>query len=64
MLPSSSTLQSHNVVGIVHTASYGMSGTSNLPAFEDVVERVNLGGTRNVLRAATDSSIEAIGEQQ
>lgn len=45
----------------MHTASYGMSGTSNLPAYEDVVERVNLQGTRNVLRAATDASVEAVG---
>ncbi len=28
---------SHNdVIGVIHTASYGMSGTENLPAYHDI----------------------------
>ena len=33
-----------------------------MPAFQDEVERVNLGGSRNILKAAIDNNVEAIGE--
>ena len=55
-------MSDHKVNGIIHTASFGMSGTSNLPAFHDLVEEVNLGGSRNILQAAVKNNVEAIGK--
>lgn len=48
---------------IIHCASFGMSGTDNLPAHNDTIEKINLGGTRNVLKAASKSKVKAIGEK-
>ena len=59
----SAAISEHEIKAIFHTASYGMSGTSNLPAYEDIVEQVNLGGSRNVLKAAIQYNVEALGKE-
>eukprot|EP00094_Tigriopus_californicus_P013330 TCALIF_12892-PA protein Name:"Similar to SDR42E1 Short-chain dehydrogenase/reductase family 42E member 1 (Macaca fascicularis)" AED:0.06 eAED:0.07 QI:74/1/0.8/1/0.5/0.6/5/126/397 len=51
---------SNDVEAIIHCASFGMSGNDNLPANNDTIEKVNLGGTRNVLKAASKSKVKAI----
>ena len=50
------------VDAVVHTVSYGMSGTENLPAFANKVEKINLQGSRNVLQACLDHGVEALGK--
>lgn len=49
---------------MVHVASYGMSGTENLPAFADTVEQINLEGTDTAIRASIRHGIKAFGEQR
>ena len=46
---------------VVHAAAAGMMGTANLPAFDDVTERVNVGGTRNVVEACLRNRVKALG---
>ena len=47
---------------VVHAAAAGMMGTANLPAFDDVTERVNVGGTRNVVEACLRNRVRALGK--
>ena len=47
---------------VVHAAAAGMMGTANLPAFDDVTERVNVGGTRNVVEACLKNRVKALGK--
>ena len=47
---------------VVHAAAAGMMGTANLPAFDDVTERVNVGGTRNVVEACLRNGVRALGK--
>ena len=49
---------------VVHAAAAGMMGTANLPAFDDVTERVNVGGTRNVVKACLGNRVRALGKYE
>ncbi|TRY61604.1 hypothetical protein TCAL_07450 [Tigriopus californicus] len=53
-------LKDNCVTGVIHTAGYGLFGTSNLPAFNDITQKVNVDGTRSVLRASEQVKIQAL----
>eukprot|EP00095_Tigriopus_kingsejongensis_P008729 maker-scaffold535_size144686-snap-gene-0.21 protein:Tk08729 transcript:maker-scaffold535_size144686-snap-gene-0.21-mRNA-1 annotation:"hypothetical protein CAPTEDRAFT_166167" len=53
-------LISHSVGGVIHCASFGLSGNENLPAFDDIMDQVNIGGSRSVLRACSEAGVEAL----
>ena len=46
---------------VIHSAGFGLSGTSNLPAFNDVTRRVNLEGTKNVINACKINKVQTLG---
>lgn len=51
----------YQVKAVIHTVSHGMSGTESLPAFDDVTERVNIEGTRAVIRASLENKVQSLG---
>lgn len=44
-------------------AAFGMMGTSNLSAFDDVTEKVNVGGTRNLVEACQRNGVETLSKE-
>lgn len=52
-----------DVDAVVHMAAFGMMGWSNLSAWDDVTERVNVGGTRNVVDACIKKKVKALGKE-
>ncbi len=50
------------VDAVIHMAAYGMMGTSNLTAFDDITERVNVTGTRCVVDACVRNGVESLGK--
>ncbi len=48
------------MAAVVHSASVGISGAENLPAYDDETEEVNVGGTRNVLSACSAHGVRAL----
>lgn len=46
---------------VIHTAGFGMTGTSNLPANDHLTIKVNELGTYNVITACRQFSVKAIG---
>ena len=51
-------------VGVIHCAGFGLSGASNLPAFDSEMRRVNVEGTRAVVRAAREAgTVRALGKE-
>ena len=59
--PGSILAATEGAGAVVHAAAAGMMGTANLPAFDDVTERVNVGGTRNVVQACLRNGVRALG---
>jgi nucleoside-diphosphate-sugar epimerase len=47
---------------VIHCAGYGLSGTSNLPAFDDLTKKVNVAGTRTVVEACLSHDVRNLGE--
>ncbi len=52
------------VDAVVHMATYGMSGQSNLPANEDIVERVNVGGTQELVDACLRNNVGSLRKDE
>lgn len=55
-------LKEYTITAVIHTAGYGLFGTSNLPAFDDITQRVNVEGTRSVLEACEEANVKALGK--
>eukprot|EP00095_Tigriopus_kingsejongensis_P012393 maker-scaffold1164_size58058-snap-gene-0.12 protein:Tk12393 transcript:maker-scaffold1164_size58058-snap-gene-0.12-mRNA-1 annotation:"short-chain dehydrogenase reductase family 42e member 1" len=53
-------LLQHKVTAVIHTAGYGLFGTSNLTAFDGITRQVNVGGTASVLNACQSSQVNAL----
>lgn len=53
-------LKEYTITAVIHTAGYGLFGTSNLPAFDDITQRVNVEGTRSVLEACEEANVKAL----
>ena len=51
----SSALKESKADSVIHCAGYGLSGTTNLPAYDVITQRVNVVGTEVVMDACADS---------
>ncbi|CAL4067047.1 unnamed protein product, partial [Meganyctiphanes norvegica] len=47
-------------VGVIHSASLGISGRAQLPPYDVLLDQVNIHGTRNVIDAATKAGVRAM----
>ena len=56
------TMVKYKCHAVVHVAGFGLSGWANLPAFDDVTEKVNITGTQTIVQVAKAVGIKAIGE--
>lgn len=54
-------LECFRVSGVIHAAGYGLSGTTNLPAYDDITRRVNVLGTESVIEACKACGVKALG---
>ena len=46
---------------VIHCAGYGLSGTSNLPAYNSVTRKVNVLGTEIVVKACLQTNVQNLG---
>lgn len=51
---------SSGVDSVIHVAGYGLAGTTNLPAYDEITKQVNLTGTRNVIAACLQHNVKAL----
>ena len=55
-------IKRYNVNGVFHMAGYGLSGNTNLPAYQEDIKRVNIIGTENVILACIANGVRALGK--
>ena len=53
--------QCHQIKAVLHVAGFGLAGTSNLPAFNQITKKVNVEGTKNVIDACLKFNVKALG---
>ena len=57
-----SAFKGHQVEAVIHAAGFGLAGTTNLPAFNDVTKKVNVDGTQRVIEACLLNNVKALGK--
>jgi nucleoside-diphosphate-sugar epimerase len=57
-----SALRTTKVGSVIHYAGYGLSGTSNLPAYNDLTTKVNILGTKIVVEACLSTNVKNLGK--
>jgi hypothetical protein len=48
---------------VIHCAGYGLSSTSNLPAFHEVTQQINIQGAMSVVNACLNGNVTSLGEK-
>jgi nucleoside-diphosphate-sugar epimerase len=57
-----SALASSGACSVIHCAGFGLSGTSNLPAFNGLTRKVNVTGTEVVMEACLRNNVTNLGQ--
>ena len=52
------------VMGVVHSVAFGMSGSEQLSGYKDLIEKVNVQGVRNSIRASVANKVQAFGKRK
>ena len=52
----------YGINAVYHVAGYGLSGDSNLPAYDYETNMVNVFGTENVVKASLNNEVTALGK--
>jgi nucleoside-diphosphate-sugar epimerase len=58
----SAALRSCAASSVIHCAGFGLSGTSNLPAFDDLTKKINVDGTEAVVEACLINDVVNLGK--
>ena len=54
--------QGQKIKAVIHVAGFGLAGSSNLPAFNDITKKVNVEGTKNIIEASIKFNVSALGK--
>ena len=57
-------IKKYDIDAVFHVAGFGLSGNTNLPAFDEQTIAVNVFGTQNVIQSCLKNNVRALGKKR